>query len=247
MDAPSPGYCCVCGTETEQGCSACAEAGVDLFFCSREHQKLVYFAHKKVCGAKAKPFYFPPLSWPEAWDAAASNFDVLGVGEGPTDDDPGAFLHLLVLDDHPVGSADRAVFLCVARQACFSRLLETSMARVPVDDDFFARASEPILALSWVIGEAAKTKSVAICSLFTDNIWALPFLHQAMVFFALLHKRCSNSGSSSQYESFLPAASGRLRHALRAVEAHDGELGRALHESLEAFREPGFVTAELEW
>ncbi|GAA5888948.1 hypothetical protein JCM6882_009692 [Rhodosporidiobolus microsporus] len=62
MASNNNGYCCVCGTSTAQRCSACCEAGFDLFFCSREHQKLVYFTHKKVCGKNAKPFRFPPLS-----------------------------------------------------------------------------------------------------------------------------------------------------------------------------------------
>ena len=33
--------CEVCGVETTQRCSSCVQAGVDLFFCSKAHQKLV--------------------------------------------------------------------------------------------------------------------------------------------------------------------------------------------------------------
>jgi hypothetical protein len=33
--------CCVCGASSTLRCSACAQAGVDLYFCSAEHQKLV--------------------------------------------------------------------------------------------------------------------------------------------------------------------------------------------------------------
>lgn len=33
--------CEVCGVETTQRCSSCVKAGVDLFFCSKDHQKLV--------------------------------------------------------------------------------------------------------------------------------------------------------------------------------------------------------------
>ncbi|GAA5889019.1 hypothetical protein JCM6882_009718 [Rhodosporidiobolus microsporus] len=69
MASNSDGHCCVCGTSTNQRCSACGTAGFDLFFCSREHQKLVYFAHKKVCGANAKPFLLPRLSKDEATTA----------------------------------------------------------------------------------------------------------------------------------------------------------------------------------
>jgi hypothetical protein len=41
--APPATYtlCCVCGSEAELQCSACARADVRLYFCSPEHQKLV--------------------------------------------------------------------------------------------------------------------------------------------------------------------------------------------------------------
>ncbi|GAA5853837.1 hypothetical protein JCM8547_007468 [Rhodosporidiobolus lusitaniae] len=61
--------CYVCGVITTQRCWACQGAGFDLFFCSREHQKLVWFAHKRVCGENAKPFRFPLLS-PDDFDQA---------------------------------------------------------------------------------------------------------------------------------------------------------------------------------
>ncbi|GAA6033067.1 hypothetical protein JCM8097_000129 [Rhodosporidiobolus ruineniae] len=67
--SPTPsGSCCVCGKETTQRCSACGNAGFDLFFCSEEHQKLVWFAHKLVCGLKSLPFVVPPLSAEESLD-----------------------------------------------------------------------------------------------------------------------------------------------------------------------------------
>ncbi|GAA5911850.1 hypothetical protein JCM6882_005217 [Rhodosporidiobolus microsporus] len=69
MAPNTDGFCCVCGTPTEKRCSGCGTAGFDLFFCSREHQKLVYFEHKKVCGPNAKPFRFPPLSATEVEEA----------------------------------------------------------------------------------------------------------------------------------------------------------------------------------
>ncbi|BGP20688.1 hypothetical protein JCM10213_001065 [Rhodosporidiobolus nylandii] len=56
------GPCCVCGETTKNRCGACAEAQMSLFFCSREHQKLVWFAHKRICGPSSNsPFRFPPL------------------------------------------------------------------------------------------------------------------------------------------------------------------------------------------
>ncbi|BGP39538.1 hypothetical protein JCM10450v2_003504 [Rhodotorula kratochvilovae] len=62
--------CLVCGTKTKNVCSSCRKAGIDLFFCSPEHQKLVWSKHKLVCGpGKAKPFLWPRLSSEEAAEA----------------------------------------------------------------------------------------------------------------------------------------------------------------------------------
>ncbi|GAA6027628.1 hypothetical protein JCM8097_007954 [Rhodosporidiobolus ruineniae] len=59
--------CCVCGKETSTRCSACAKVGIELFFCSPEHQKLVWKgAHSKVCGEKAHPFCYPDMTAAEA-------------------------------------------------------------------------------------------------------------------------------------------------------------------------------------
>ncbi|GAA5853875.1 hypothetical protein JCM8547_007482 [Rhodosporidiobolus lusitaniae] len=58
--------CCVCDTITTQRCGACSEVELDLFFCAREHQKVVWFADKCVCGEISKPFTFPPFSREEA-------------------------------------------------------------------------------------------------------------------------------------------------------------------------------------
>ncbi|GAA5865047.1 hypothetical protein JCM8547_007693 [Rhodosporidiobolus lusitaniae] len=56
------GSCCVCGQVYTQRCSACGKADFALFLCAREHQKIVWFGHKRVCGEKAKPFRFPLLT-----------------------------------------------------------------------------------------------------------------------------------------------------------------------------------------
>ncbi|TKA51985.1 hypothetical protein B0A53_05069 [Rhodotorula sp. CCFEE 5036] len=55
--------CFVCGQSTRNRCSSCAKAGLDIAFCSTEHQKLVWYAHKLVCGrGKACPFRHPKLN-----------------------------------------------------------------------------------------------------------------------------------------------------------------------------------------
>ncbi|GAA5861328.1 hypothetical protein JCM5353_001980 [Sporobolomyces roseus] len=56
----SLGECVVCGKESSTRCSSCAQGREDwMFFCSREHQKLVWPMHKRVCG---REFRWPPLT-----------------------------------------------------------------------------------------------------------------------------------------------------------------------------------------
>ncbi|KAJ8294821.1 hypothetical protein OF846_001897 [Rhodotorula toruloides] len=76
----------VCGKETKNRCSACAKAGLDLFFCSPEHQKLVWFGHKLVCGQNAFPLVLPLLSADEL-DVALRDLDkpMLDAFDGGTD------------------------------------------------------------------------------------------------------------------------------------------------------------------
>ncbi|GAA5949549.1 hypothetical protein JCM10213_002595 [Rhodosporidiobolus nylandii] len=75
------GECAVCGIVTKQRCGACAEAGAAIFFCSREHQKLIWSAHKRFCGANSKPFRFPLLSPAEAELAKKRMNDSAGYKE----------------------------------------------------------------------------------------------------------------------------------------------------------------------
>ncbi|BGO91163.1 hypothetical protein NBRC10512_005743 [Rhodotorula toruloides] len=62
MSTDGTGRCLVCYAETKNRCSRCGEAGIDLFFCSPEHQKLVWPGHRFFCGPNAFPLCFPFLS-----------------------------------------------------------------------------------------------------------------------------------------------------------------------------------------
>ncbi|GAA5846274.1 hypothetical protein JCM9279_005884 [Rhodotorula babjevae] len=79
--------CLVCGIKTENRCSSCAKAGIDLFFCSPDHQKLVWKAHRHFCGpGKANPFTWPLLSRLEADEIIAHMHDrapVIDSNSGP--------------------------------------------------------------------------------------------------------------------------------------------------------------------
>ncbi|GAA5841971.1 hypothetical protein JCM5353_003634, partial [Sporobolomyces roseus] len=57
------GDCVVCGTKTATRCSSCSAHGTDwMYFCSTEHQKLVWSIHKQFCGPRSNPFQWPLLS-----------------------------------------------------------------------------------------------------------------------------------------------------------------------------------------
>ncbi|KAL7337026.1 hypothetical protein BJY59DRAFT_518563 [Rhodotorula toruloides] len=67
MASQVTGECLVCGTETKNRCSRYLNADIDLFFCSPDHQKLVWPLHRFFCGpGKANPWEWPPLSREEA-------------------------------------------------------------------------------------------------------------------------------------------------------------------------------------
>ncbi|BGO91176.1 hypothetical protein NBRC10512_005730 [Rhodotorula toruloides] len=69
--APGTAGCLVCSTATENCCSACRKAGIELRFCSAECQKRVWKYHKRICGPRSNPCLWPPLTQEEADDALA--------------------------------------------------------------------------------------------------------------------------------------------------------------------------------
>ncbi|GAA5846255.1 hypothetical protein JCM9279_005877 [Rhodotorula babjevae] len=85
MSAEWDKTCLVCGVKTENRCSSCAKAGIDLFFCSPDYQKLVCKAYRRVCGpGKADPFMWPLLSQLEADEIIEHMHDSTGLYAQPT-------------------------------------------------------------------------------------------------------------------------------------------------------------------
>ncbi|GAA6043815.1 hypothetical protein JCM8097_002062 [Rhodosporidiobolus ruineniae] len=102
MSQSTSGPCLVCGEETTSRCGACRQARIDLFFCLREHQKLLWPVHKKVCGpGKANPFTWPGFSNSEASEIEQHLHDFvngLRLGDPPFRDwgtDQHFLLHIL--------------------------------------------------------------------------------------------------------------------------------------------------------
>ncbi|GAA5982209.1 hypothetical protein JCM10908_004786 [Rhodotorula pacifica] len=68
--------CTVCGSEAKTRCSKCYHKGgqLELFFCSEQCQKLVWYAHKRVCGQSLHPAPWPWLSQEECDEAIANRY-----------------------------------------------------------------------------------------------------------------------------------------------------------------------------
>ncbi|BGP15741.1 hypothetical protein JCM10213_007964 [Rhodosporidiobolus nylandii] len=222
--------CCVCGKETTQKCGACAAAGFDLFFCSREHQKLIWPAHRRVCGPSAKPFKLPLLSQEEAEDASRqrdvpsiwisynntyiSQMESLRQYRGARTEE----VFNGMLRDQTVGrSPDEPLnwaFLNQSRGCRWSRNVDNPSLPVSAFDRLANFEQALISRLSpsheqdWYNGQA-------------EN-WLSPLRHKALVLFQLEEQRLSASPHSSYHPSF-------HRHAYDVVWRHiSSELARDL-------------------
>ncbi|BGP16696.1 hypothetical protein JCM10213v2_004698 [Rhodosporidiobolus nylandii] len=71
--------CWVCGKVTANRCSACEAQGMSIFFCSREHQKLIWPVHKLVCGSSSNPIAYPLLTVEESQQAKAHAYEAVRV------------------------------------------------------------------------------------------------------------------------------------------------------------------------
>ncbi|GAA5964510.1 hypothetical protein JCM3765_005217 [Sporobolomyces pararoseus] len=60
--AATEGECVVCGKICSTRCSSCSKHGLEwMCFCSVEHQRLIWFVHRRTCGTNSKPFQWPFL------------------------------------------------------------------------------------------------------------------------------------------------------------------------------------------
>ncbi|GAA5904431.1 zinc finger MYND domain-containing protein [Sporobolomyces salmoneus] len=66
----SSGDCVVCGKRCWTRCAACGANGTEwMYFCSTDHQRLVWSVHKRFCGVNSSPLVWPLLSDSEADEA----------------------------------------------------------------------------------------------------------------------------------------------------------------------------------
>ncbi|GAA5928462.1 hypothetical protein JCM10213_005742 [Rhodosporidiobolus nylandii] len=172
MSRTETGQCCVCGKETDQRCGACETVDTSLFFCSRDHQKLIWFAHKRVCG---KPgFEHPRLTAEEASYAEANRLETAITFKGGQRYTFPEFLHEYFR--LPLNS-DRSV-----RYAA-----ET--ARLSQKDDPGAYPFERVASFTLNL----QTRSLPT----PDAGWFAVFQHQLLVVFALRAAEVKHGESST--------------------------------------------------
>ncbi|BGP15669.1 hypothetical protein JCM10213v2_003658 [Rhodosporidiobolus nylandii] len=166
-------------------------------FCSVEHQKMIWFAHKRVCGERANPFRWPLLSAEEAEDA-------LPRIDKPANNDPATTLAQIIAFNHGT-SRDQAANVLASLSA------ESSAPRLSMKDEQkllpLVRYSEyqQVLANgkgnpfippnrhndpsiwhnligSWILN------TLNVKTDYHDKAWWTPYQHFALVYFVLREK-----------------------------------------------------------
>ncbi|BGP15771.1 hypothetical protein JCM10213_007933 [Rhodosporidiobolus nylandii] len=197
--------CFVCGKETRTRCPSCSAAGLDTYFCSREHQVLAWPAHSKVCGPRSIPFSWPPVGEKELAHikAIAHDEDPL-TGESIAD----AFSRLLpqvpverLLTDlarqpSPLPGALYAPLLTSARSAELGHF-EAALAKDP--------STKPVLPVPIL---RASNLAFNIYTLFTTKpgLWSAdpvqaPWwtpLHARLIQFSTVHYIMCNAGEDKK-------------------------------------------------
>ncbi|BGP15776.1 hypothetical protein JCM10213v2_003765 [Rhodosporidiobolus nylandii] len=203
MSRTETGQCCVCGKETDQRCGACETVDTSLFFCSRDHQKLIWFAHKRVCG---KPgFEHPRLTAEEASYAEANRLETAITFKGGQRYTFPEFLHEYFR--LPLNS-DRADVLVA--QLVLSRLAEGADSPYPPDLIQMLLQSVRYAAETARLSQkddpgaypfervASFTLNLQTRSLPTpDAGWFAVFQHQLLVVFALRAAEVKHGESST--------------------------------------------------
>ncbi|GAA5821575.1 hypothetical protein JCM11251_000915 [Rhodosporidiobolus azoricus] len=262
MSSRKTGECCVCGARTEKRCGACSAAGFDLFFCSREHQKLVYFAHKQVCGRNAKPFCFPPLTPAEAAEAIEIRHldidcdepslsgqieEIIGCApEGV----PVCIRSLTMGNPSSTIGAYASGLLCTVRAGMTNQrvLAATRQHAVSgiVDYRVYASTTPPICRVSnfaVVFGNTSPLPALE-GSFPTHENWYNDLLHQLLIYSAIRYVLAqeaaergvdvSDPSFHSKLEPLLEASFRLLAHMVAKVKKRDSLLGRVLENAVQA-------------
>ncbi|GAA5876666.1 hypothetical protein JCM8547_005768 [Rhodosporidiobolus lusitaniae] len=190
------GPCCVCVATTTQRCGACQGAGFDLFFCSRERQKLVWFAHKRVCGPNSRPFRFPPLTAADVSIAKECLFERRSIGPNCTWALSTALQNILEIAEDQVLAAILTLVIFPARRppwkAC-KKAAETpslppsTIGLIPID-----KITKEMLDPAWHAGDKALRLSMHLEDLVPDvspypvsEDWYLYYQHSALIYSAM--------------------------------------------------------------
>ncbi|GAA5865070.1 hypothetical protein JCM8547_007703 [Rhodosporidiobolus lusitaniae] len=240
----SEGCCIACMNKTRQRCGACKEAGFDLFFCSREHQKMVWFAHHRFCEKNAKPFWFPLFSKQEAELLEAEYKPVIAkqLEQGMSLD----WMDRLLYED-----AEGRLSLqdaCQPPPFIIDRLEQQNPTSTAVKDFVLdLRNLRSISSLTMRLSEAFEPLAPRVAPYPVEENWYLTLLHQASIFVGLVHRvyvkpspRAPNGLVATQDEVAVlekadRAASMRMHAWTKKLETPGEEVTKAVRTVLARF------------
>ncbi|BGP39522.1 hypothetical protein JCM10449v2_003473 [Rhodotorula kratochvilovae] len=244
--------CLVCREKTIQRCSACVKAGIDLFFCSTEHQKLVWFAHKAVCGpGKANPFVWPALTQAEvdfakanphaSWPGGTTLTQALAGEFGTTTPDllPSTLDSLGSTPTVPLSTNEsktrqemnklvRTYISYLRNESIVGPLVRASTpsARAAVLREVYG----PDNFFSMLAGVLSSYGTLFLTGV--DKPWLPTFPHRIVVRLALLHRHLSDA--SQGIEEYIHAVNGQLKTVITTeVMPLHPQLAREMLQALE--------------
>ncbi|PRQ72403.1 hypothetical protein AAT19DRAFT_16327 [Rhodotorula toruloides] len=225
MDTQTTGECLVCGNETKNRCSRCLEAGLDVFFCSPEHQKMVWFAHRAVCGpGKANPPLFPELTPAELADvltrrdvqvpalaittessAARAHPDAVTLANLFELHERDSFEHIAESASGPVNDCsklpNKPLVLAHIRSACLSGSISSSVSLRPTF--IIDQVSKLLSRISThLVAHGVQPRQV------TSTSWWSPLVHRLYVLAALV--KLALETRDDTYMALVPRAEARL-------------------------------------
>ncbi|GAA5848845.1 hypothetical protein JCM5353_004059 [Sporobolomyces roseus] len=259
------GECVVCGTRTPTRCSECASNGTKwMYFCSREHQKLIYKTHKRVCGKLGSPSFM----WPTFNEKESERYmhlgylrtPYLGVGHETFDEavmskviwplqcNYGTLVQLLKRPYDGVFDEARFIGLAVLRLLAHSvRWVKQGSDGVPYhnleEKWMFELIGEEIDAYELMLSEFA-TAWPSLSIVYRKSEWWSPLMHRSIIFYDLKAKAQNSKGggeNSTELLGYLIHTTRELLKLLRGVVAksHPQEAEKFAKQLEEAFGSDG--------
>ncbi|GAA5995884.1 hypothetical protein JCM5350_004081 [Sporobolomyces pararoseus] len=249
------GECVVCGKKSSVGCSKCKAAGLDwMYFCSVEHQKLVWKAHRFACGKKL--FTAPALTSAEAqdlWQIRTSQLldrtpssiiggikEILGsMGDREVEDKQAEAMLKIQLEDLQVsgdGGPERELSLRLYRHFLFKSNVKRSRGSygsVTAGDIIDTLIEDPLGFLSFIESHVPATVS-------ESNWYSATFRHRLLISIGAIRNETLGSITGDAVD---PVVSWPLHQLLKFIKAGIPETEKEKARSLEETFFPALLEA----